>query len=183
MKHEKRGSVRAATTILGITVLAFFYQAIGQGYIFQPRENYDTILFQVVAVLVPVLLWVISNWCLTTLFDGEGTLKDVYISTCYSLAPLPLFVIASTILTNVLTVSESQMVSLLVSIGYVWVAFLLFFGTLVTHGYSIGKNVITIIGTILAMVVIMFVAILFSSLVIKMITFVISLFTEIWNRI
>ena len=183
LKHEKRGSVRAATTILGITVLAFFYQAIGQGYIFQPRENYDTILFQVVAVLVPVLLWVISNWCLTTLFDGEGNLKDVYISTCYSLAPLPLFVIASTILTNVLTVSESQMVSLLVSIGYVWVAFLLFFGTLVTHGYSIGKNVITIIGTILAMVVIMFVAILFSSLVIKMITFVISLFTEIWNRI
>lgn len=183
LKHEKRGSVRAATTILGITVLAFFYQAIGQGYIFQPRENYDTIILQVVAVLVPVLLWVISNWCLTTLFDGEGNLKDVYISTCYSLAPLPLFVIVSTILTNVLTVTESQMVTLLVSVGYVWVAFLLFFGTLVTHGYSIGKNVITILGTILAMVVIMFVAILFSSLVIKMVTFIISLVTEVWNRI
>ena len=183
LKHEKRGSVRAATTILGITVLAFFYQAIGQGYIFQPRENYDTIILQVVAVLVPVLLWVISNWCLTTLFDGEGNLRDVYISTCYSLAPLPLFVVASTLLTNVLTATESQMVTLLVSIGYVWVAFLLFFGTLVTHGYSIGKNVITILGTILAMVVIMFVAILFSSLVIKMVTFIVSLVTEIWNRI
>ena len=183
LKHEKRGSVRAATTILGITVLAFFYQAIGQGYIFQPRENYDTIILQVVAVLVPVLLWVISNWCLTTLFDGEGSLKDVYVSTCYSLAPLPLFVIASTILTNVLVITEQQMVTLLVSIGYVWVAFLLFFGTLVTHGYSIGKNVITILGTIVAMVVIMFVAILFSSLIIKMVTFIVSLFTEAWNRI
>ncbi len=183
LKHEKRGSVRAATTILGLTVLAFFYQAIGQGYIFQPRENYDTIILQVVAVLVPVLLWVLSNWCLTTLFDGEGSLKDVYISTCYSLAPLPLFVIVSTILTNVLVATEQQMVTLLVSIGYVWVAFLLFFGTLVTHGYSIGKNVVTILGTILAMVVIMFVAILFSSLVIKMVTFIASLFTEAWNRI
>ena len=75
------------------------------------------------------------------------------------------------------------MVSLLVSIGYVWVAFLLFFGTLVTHGYSVGKNVITIIGTILAMVVIMFVAVLFSSLVIKMVTFLVSLVSEAWNRI
>ena len=59
---------------------------------------------------------------------------------------------------------------------------LLFFGTLVTHDYSLGKNVITILGTILAMIVIMFVVILFSSLVMKMITFVIAIFKEIGNR-
>ena len=183
LKHEKRGSVRAATTILGITILAFFYQAIGKGYLFQPRENYSNVIVQVVSVAIPVLLWVISNWCLTTLFDGEGNLRDVYISTCYALAPLPLFIIVSTVLTNVLVTNEQQMVSLLVSIGYVWAAFLLFFGTLVTHGYSIGKNVITILGTIVAMVVIMFVSILFSSLVVKMITFIVDLVKEAWNRI
>ena len=183
LKHEKRGSVRAATTILGATVLAFFYQAIGKGYIFQPRETYDTIILQVVAVLIPVLLWVVANWCLTTLFDGEGSLKDVYISTCYALAPLPLFIIMSTVLTNVLTTGEGQMVTLLTTFGYVWAAFLLFFGTLVTHGYSVGKNVITILGTILAMVIIMFIAILFSSLVVKMITFIVSLVMEAWNRV
>ena len=59
---------------------------------------------------------------------------------------------------------------------------LLFFGTLVTHDYSLGKNVITMIGTILAMVVIMFVIILFSSLVMKMVTFVIAIFKEVGNR-
>ena len=181
LKHEKRGSVRAATTILGVTVLAFFYQAIGQGYMFNPRGDYSTVLLQVIAVLVPVLLWVISNWCLTTLFDGEGSLKDIYIATCYSLAPLPLFVILSTILTNVFTSGEGAMVSLLITIGYVWVGLLLFFGTSVTHDYSMGKNVITILGTIVAMAVIMFIAILFSSLVIKMITFLVAIITEIIN--
>ena len=183
LKHEKRGSVRAATTILGITVVAFFYQAIGQGYMFNPRGDYSTVFIQVIAVLVPVLLWVISNWCLTTLFDGEGSLRDIYIATCYSLAPLPFFVVISTILTNVFTVSEGSIATLLVSIAYVWVALLLFFGTAVTHDYSNGKNVITILGTIVAMAVIMFIAILFSSLVIKMVTFVIALFTEIFNLI
>jgi hypothetical protein len=59
---------------------------------------------------------------------------------------------------------------------------LLFFGTLVTHDYSLGKNFITILGTILAMAVIMFVIILFSSLVIKMVTFVIAVFKEVGNR-
>ena len=182
MKHERRGSVRAGATILGITIASFFYQAIGKGYIFNPRDRYSTILVQVLAVAVPVILWCLGNWCLTTLFEGEGSFKDIFIATTYSLAPLPLFVIVSTILTNVLVAGEGSMVTLLVTLGYVWVGMLLFFGMLVTHDYALGKNVLITICTIVAMAVIMFVAILFSSLVIKMVTFVISIATEIANR-
>ena len=149
---------------------------------FNPRGSYSTVFLQVIAVLVPVLLWVVGNWCLTTLFDGEGSMRDIFIATCYSLAPLPLFVTVSTILTNVLTISEGSIVNLLVTFGYVWVAILLFFGMVVTHDYSTGKNVITTLGTIVAMAVIIFIAVLFSSLVVKMVTFVIAIFTEIANR-
>ena len=182
LKHEKRGSVRGGLTILVITIVAFFYQSIGRGYIFDPQDNYSTIFVQVLAVGVPVILWCLGNWCLTTLFDGEGSFKDIFIATTYSLAPLAPMVILSTILTNVLTATEGSMVNLLVTIGYVWVAFLLFFGMLVTHDYALGKNVLITICTIVAMAVIMFVAILFSSLVIKMVTFVIAIITEIANR-
>ena len=182
LKHEKRGSVRAASTILGITILAMFYNAIGKGYLFNPEENYSSIFVVILTVAIPVLLWTVSNWCLTTLFDGEGSFKDIYISTCYALSPLPIFVILSTILTNVMTTTEGSMVKLLMAIGFIWAVMLLFFGTLVTHDYSIGKNIITILGTILAMVVIMFVVVLFASLVLKMITFVIAIFKEVGNR-
>ena len=183
LKHEKRGSVRAGTTILLFTVVAFFYQAIGRGYTFNPRGDNSTIFMQVLAIVVPVILWCVGNWCLTTLFDGEGSFKDIYIATTYSLAPLPFLVIISTILTNVMTSAEGSIVTLLVTIGYIWVAILLFFGTMVTHDYTMNKNILTILGTVVAMVVIMFVAILFSSLVIKMVTFVLSVFSEISNRI
>ncbi|MBO5010731.1 MAG: YIP1 family protein [Clostridia bacterium] len=183
LKHEKRGSVRAASTILGITIVAFFYQAIGTGYMHNPKGDYSTVFVQIIAVVVPVVLWIVGNWCLTTLFDGEGSFKDIYIATCYSLAPLPLFVVLSTVLSNVLTVTEGSILTLLVSLGYVWVGLLLFFGMVVTHDYSTGKNVITTLGTIVAMAVIMFIILLFSSLVMKMATFLITLFTEIFNRI
>ena len=182
LKHEKRGSVRAASTILGITIIAMFYNSIGKGYLFNPEDNYSTIFVSILSVAVPVILWSVSNWCLTTLFDGEGSFKDIYIATCYSLAPLPIFVILSTLLTNVLDKTGASMVSLLITFGFIWAILLLFFGTLVTHDYSLGKNFITIIGTILAMAVIMFVIILFSSLVIKMITFVIAIVKEVGNR-
>ena len=183
LKHEQRGSIRGGLTIMGITILAFFYQSVGRGYIFNPRDTYSTILVQVVSITVPVLLWCVGNWCLTTLFEGEGSFKDIFIATSYSLAPLPFLVILSTILTNVLTLQEGSIVSLLVTIGYIWVAFLLFFGALVTHDYSLSKNVLITICTIVAMAVIMFVAILFSSLVVKMVTFVVSIITEISNRV
>ena len=182
LKHEKRGSVKAGLTIMGITIVAFFYQSIGRGYMFNPRETYSTIIVQILSIAVPVMLWCVGNWCLTTLFEGEGGFRDIFIATTYSLAPLPLFVIISTILTNVLTVTEGSIVSLLVTLGYIWVGFLLFFGMLVTHDYNIRKNILITICTILAMVVIMFVLILFSSLVIKMVTFVAAIIQEIANR-
>lgn len=183
LKHEKRGSVRGGLTIMGITIIAFFYQSIGRGYIFNPRDTYSTILVQIASITVPVILWCVGNWCLTTLFEGEGSFKDIFVATTYSLAPLPLLVVVSTILTNVLTATEGAMVNLLVVFGYIWVGILLFFGTLVIHDYSLGKNVLIVICTIVAMLVIMFIAILFSGLLVKMVTFIISIFTEIGNRI
>ena len=60
LKHEKRGSVRASLTFMLITVVAFFYQAIGRGYSFNPRGDYSTVLNQVMAVAIPVILWCVG---------------------------------------------------------------------------------------------------------------------------
>ena len=135
------------------------------------------------SVVLPVILWAVSNWCLTTLFDGEGSFKDIYVATCYSLVPMALMLTVSTLLTNVLSSTEATIVTLVTAIGIVWSLMLIFFGMLVTHDYSLGKNFVTMLGTIVAMLVIMFVAILFSSLLVKMVSFVTDLFGEIMNRI
>ena len=183
LKHEKRGSVRAASTILLLTIVAFFYNAVGQGYSFAPRPTDSNILIQVFSIAVPVILWTVANWCLTTLFEGEGSMKDIYIATCYSLSPLPVFVTIATILTNVLTASEAQIVNLLITFAAIWMVILLFFGMLVTHDYSMGKNFLTVICSILAAAVIIFVIVLFAGLVTKMYTFVDSIITEISTRV
>ncbi len=182
LKHEKRGSVRAASTVIVLTILAFFYQSVGTGYIANPSNSYSTIFVQILAVAVPLILWTVSNWCLTTLFDGEGSFKDIYIACGYAIAPLPILVTISTVLTNILTAEEMAITTLLVSIGFIWAGLLLFFGMAVTHDYTMGKNMITVIGSVLAMAVIMFVAILFSSLIAKIVSFVSSIVIEVSYR-
>ncbi len=182
LKHEKRGSVRAGSTILAIAAVAMFYNTIGQGYLFSPQDSEANVFVALLSIVLPVALWTIANWCLTTLFDGEGSLKDIYIATCYSLAPLAGTLILSTILTNILTSTEASIVTLIVAIGFIWTGILIFFGTLVTHDYPMGKNFITILGTIVAMAVIIFIVLLFGNLVMQMVSFVVSLFKEIGNR-
>lgn len=183
LKHEKRGSMRGAFFYLGLTVLTFTYNAVGRAYIFNPYNNYASILIQVVAILVPALLWVTANWCLTTLFDGEGSFKDIFIAVCYSLVPLPMLMIPSVLLTHIVTKSEAGMISLIISIAWVWVGLLIFTGMMVTHDYTLGKNVLTCLGTIVGMAFIMFIALLFTGLLSKMVGFISSIYQEISARL
>ena len=132
--------------------------------------------------MLPVFLVVTSNWCLTTLFDGEGSYKDILIASCYSLAPLPLFVIPATLLTHVFSLNEAGIVSLLTTLAWIWVGILVFFGLMITHGYSLFKNFVTVIATIVGIAVIMFIGLLFTGLIQKIVGFISSIVTELSFR-
>ncbi len=183
LKHEKRGSVRSGFLILLATILSFFYQTVGTGYIHNSKElTSDSLYLTLASVAVPVMLWIVANWCLTTLFEGEGNFGDVFTATCFSLTPLPLVIIPGTFCSNFLVAEEASLVSMLTTIGFFWAGMLLFFGMMSTHGYSFGKNIVTILGTIVGMIFIMFVAVLFTTLLSKMFTFVYGIIDEIQYR-
>ncbi len=182
LKHEYRGSVRASLVWVALAVLTFYYQDVGTGYIFNPYPGMSTIIVQLTGVLVPVLLWAVANWCLTTLFDGEGSFKDIWIATCYSLVPIPLLIIPSVILSNFSIESEATIINLLVSFAFIWAGLLIFFGMMVTHDYTFSKNILTSLGTIVGMAIIMFIGILFSTLLAKIVSFISSIITEITFR-
>ena len=183
LKHEKRGSIRGAVTWLAIAILAFTYNGIGTAYLFNPSRGYQSIFGQIISIVVPVGLWVLSNWCLTTLFEGEGSLKDIFIATCYALVPIPLCIIPHTLLSHVLSLSEGKVLDLIIGVMWVWVGMLVFFGSQVTHDYSFIKNIFTTLGTIIGMAFIMFVALLFTNLIQKIVGFVANIVTELSYRI
>ncbi len=182
LKHEKRGSVRAGIVFIVITILAYFYKAIGQGYMINQQQSTSSIMTWIISVLVTVFLWTISNWCLTTLFDGEGSFKDIFIATSYCLLPVPITVIPCTLISNFVIDSEVSMLAFIETLGIIYMVILVFIGMMVTHDYPMGKNFITMAGTIIAMVFIMFVAALFSTLLIKIVGFVSNIVIELRYR-
>ena len=183
LKHEKRGSVRGAIFFIVLAIATFYYQAIGQGYLLDPFASLASVWAQVFGVLVPLFLFVLANWCLTTLFEGEGSFKDIFVAAGYSLLPIPLLVIPTTIYSNFCITTETDIIGFISSFAFIWLGLLLFFGTMVTHDYSMGKNVITVLGTVVGMVFIMFLAVLFTTLVGKIVGLITNIVDEIQYRL
>ena len=182
LKHEKRGSLRAAIVFIVATVFAFFYKAVGSGYAVNQQTVYANIISVAISVILPMALWAVSNWCLTCLFDGEGSFKDIVIAVGYSVLPLILTIIPTTIASNFIISSEVAIIDFITTVGFIWCLLLIFLGMMVTHDYSMGKNVLTTLGTIVAMIFIMFIGILFTTLLGKVVGFITNIVTEISYR-
>jgi len=183
MKQEKRGSPLAATIYLLLACAVYIYKAFGEGFILNPYGIYNDFLAESLSIIVPVTLWVIANWCLTTLFDGEGSIKDIYMATCYALVPIIPIVFFTTVASHFVTYEERSILSMVGGAMFVWVGMLLFFGVMVVHDYSLGKNVATVLGSVIGMAFIMFVTMLFSGLLMRMVSFISSIYIEVSYRL
>jgi hypothetical protein len=183
LKHEKRGSVRSAILIDAVVVLSTVYYTVGSAYIFNPNKSSSNPFGGILTVMVPLMLWCVSNWCLTTLFDGEGNFKDIFVSTSYALFPLVIILIPVTLATNIASLDESAMISLVMSIGFIWLGMLVFFGMATTHGYSMGKNILITAATVVGMMFIMFIMMLFTNLIQQMVMFVTDIVSEVSFRV
>ena len=102
LTHEKRGSIAAANTILFLTLLVRIMKLQFTSFVFlQVYWEGINILLYLASVLFPLALWCVGNWGLTTLFDGKGTLKQIYMATCYGLTPYPLIQFPLILFSNV----------------------------------------------------------------------------------
>lgn len=183
LTHERRGTYAAANTILFITVLSRILKLRYTSFIFLAVYWEDlNIITYIASILIPLALFVIGNWALTTLFDGKGRLGQVYIATCYALTPYPLIQIPLMIFSNFITVDEVQFYNVIGIIALVWVAFIGILGMSQVHEYSFGKNILFLIATVFAMLVMVFLLLLFFSMVSQGVAYFISLGKEILFR-
>lgn len=185
LKHEKRGRAYIAVLFLVMYVITNILNKQFNNYTFNEfkvfPENINIVGTFVTTALV-VVIWVAANWGLTTLFDGEGSMKDVFLYTGYSMLPLVLSQIILIPLTNILTVNEATIVTLVTVLGYGWSAILLYTGTMTTHQYSGGKTFIILLAILLGMVIIVFISILFFFLVQEIWNFIYTIYRELELR-
>ena len=184
LRWKKQGSLKVSMVIVLLLFIAMVANRQLTG--FQFNTAYVKI-FNVIPLLVQAVVyfftWVIGNWALCTLFDGEGTLKKICIYSAYALVPYIVCTFIAVFMSNFLVQEEAIWIYAINYLGLGWSLVLMIQAMKAVHQYSFTKTIVSMIFTVIAMLLILFLAILLLSLFQQVYVFGYSIYTEIAYRI
>ena len=182
--HEKKGTLAAAHTFLILFLLIRVMKLMLTSFQFiSAPVQYINVFEEMGSLALPFIILCIANWAMTTLFDGKGRFKDIYMAMCYALVPYILIQLPMILVSHMLTFEEGSFYSVLLSVSVVWSVFLVFTGLMEVHDYGPGKTFIFLIVTIVGAAVIIFLLLTFFSLLGDAAGFIITLYREIVFRL
>ena len=182
LKREGIGTPLSAFLLLAALIVTQILSHQFAGFLVNPDKTPVNLLQEILQVLLPVFLWCVANWCITTLMNGEGSFRDIFIATCYALTPLTITGIPLLLLGNVASPEELQLVAVLQMIIVVWTGFLFFSALMTIHQFTFGRTLLTVILAVLGMAIILFLALLLFSLVQQIYRFFYLAYNEISLR-
>ena len=182
--HEQRGSLLAAHTWLFLFLLTYVLRLMLTNFQFITAPiQYINVYEQCGSLLFPFLVLCLSNWALSTLFDGKGRFQDIYMAMCYALVPYVIIQLPLILVSNMISFDEAAYYQVLGSASIIWCVFLVFVGLMQVHDYTPGKTLIFLFFTIFGALVILFLILVFFSLLSDAIGFFVSLYREIAFRL
>lgn len=182
--HEKRGSLAAAHTFLVLFLVTRVVKLLFTNFQFiNAPLQYINIFEQCGSLLLPFLILCIANWGMTTLFDGKGRFQDIYMAMCYALMPYVLIQLPLVAVSNMITFEEEAFYTVLMSVSIIWCLLLVFVGLMEVHDYGPGKTLIFLFVTVLGALIIIFLLLVFFSLLSDAIGYFVSMYREISFRL
>ena len=184
LRWKKKGSMKIAILIV---FLLFFQQvAFNRLYGFQYYSSYDKIFNIVPYIFRSFILfgtWVVANWAMCTLFDGEGSMKNIFIYSAYALIPYIAGYLIGTLLSHFLIKDEYIFIQAFEIIGTCWTFVLAISAMKAVHQFSFGKTIALILLTLVAMVAILFLLVLLLTLFQQVLIFILTIYTELSYRL
>ena len=182
--HEQRGSLLAAHTWLFLFLLTYVLRLMLTNFQFITAPiQYINVYEQCGSLLFPFLVLCLSNWALSTLFDGKGRFQDIYMAMCYALVPYVIIQLPLILVSNMISFDEAAYYQVLGSASIIWCLFLVFVGLMQVHDYTPGKTLIFLFFTIFGALVILFLILVFFSLLSDAVGFFVSLYREVAFRL
>lgn len=179
---EEKTSLWAAIVIAVLYVLATIYQYVGTGYLFNENNIANINLWLLLAKSLGVLvIFCAAQWSVSILTNTSGRLSDIVLTACYALAPYTAAIFIGTWLSNYMLLDELY-ASYIITLGMLWGVVILLIGTITCHELSFGRTIGFLLLTIAGMAVIVFVGVLFYTLLEQLITFFSTLYVEVVFR-
>lgn len=183
IKKEQKTSPLSASILLGILVAEFITFLYCTGYIFNQEWTKQYHLFLLLAFFIGgILLFVLVNYLVATISDGEGALSKVFMGTVYSLAPLIVGILPLILVSNLLTLNEAFLFDYSLTVMLTWSFVLLIMMIKEIHHFTLGETIKNLLLTIFTIVIILSVSYILFILSTQLIHFVQEIIQEVLTR-
>jgi sugar lactone lactonase YvrE len=183
MKHNRAASVGAATVLYALYLVVQAASRLGTGFVFNAYDpNAAGLGMLLFYSAIPFALGIVSNYLISSINDGEGRLRDIYIGVAYSLAPWLLITPFVILFSNVLTFNESFLYDAANLVAVCWSAFLVAVTLREAHDYTVRDTVKNILLTVFAMLMIVVVIAVVVILTTQEANFLATIFGEVLIR-
>lgn len=149
LKRGEAGSMLSATVMYLLIFIVYVADTMGRGFIFSFSDGNATgIALMGSAFFLLCGLFVIGNYLVASINEGEGSLKNIYMMLPYALSPYlvitPFVVFASYILTQ----NEAFILYFAWLVALVWSVALIFVGVREDHAYTFMETLKNILLTL-----------------------------------
>lgn len=184
IRKYRQGSVVSAAVIYILFFIDFMAFKTVKGFIYQTTkvENMD-IGSIVLGFFVLLGLFIICNYLVTSINDGDGTFKQIFMIPAYGMMPAMIALLIVTCVSYVLTYNEAFLLTLVLLIGIVWSVITIFIGLQTVHDYTFGETVKSIILTVVFMIIIAVIGVIISIMWNSLYTFLTSVGKEIIQNV
>ena len=183
IKWRGKGNMLLATLLLAIYSIVQVISYQYTGYIINENALFEMNSIAIVTIaLAPLFLFMISNWSVSTLYNGKAKIKDLYVLVSYSLLPIIVFNVITVLLSNIIIMEEASLVISFNTMGTIWFLFLMFTGLTTMHEFTLKENIMTLLATAVAAIIIIFLCVLYFSLMEQVINFVTTISQEFMRR-
>lgn len=142
LRRGEHGSVWTATVLYVLAFAVYVLDLLGRGYIFRSLNINDTNPASIIIMFwIPLVLWIVGNYMIGTINEGEGSFKQIYVASAYAFAPYLLLAPINVVLSHVLTLNEGFIVNLGSIFIISWAACLFFLSVKEIQKYSFGETV------------------------------------------
>lgn len=181
LKYENKASLRITFILAALFFITRLLDQTATGVLFRTTEPEKVNVLSVFAISLGILVvWAICNWATCTLANGEGTFRDIWIMTTYSVVPYCMMTLLSIGMSHLLSQSEAVFYTTVRGIGLVWTGILLFLGMLTAHQYTVLKTIISILLTLAMIILCCFLMVILFSVVQQIQDFAFSVFKELF---
>ncbi len=180
IKYEGKGSLPACVFFMFMLMLLSVMRQSYTGAVFVEVEPRFMNIWSVMAgVLAQTILLVAANWSVSVLTNGSGSFKEIFMVAMYAQYPYMWLSALYLALSHVLSLNEAALLTFCLALGVVCIVFYGFIGLVSVHCYGFFQGIASVLLTILALVIIIFVILMLVSMGSELVNFVSTVYKEI----